>query len=509
MSSFVDDSCAYTYQTFADKVNEFSTLLSQCGVGASDKVMVLSENNPNWTVAFFSAVAFGRISVPVLPDSSALEVNNIIEHSETKAVFASTANLAKISEENKARMSLIVNISTLEIVSKNEVETPAATGTSEADDLCAIIYTSGTSGKPKGVMVPHRAFINNCLAAVELLKVKHSDIWLSLLPMAHTYEMTLGMVAPFFVGAKVYYLKGAPSVSLLMPALKKVRPTLIPSVPLILEKIYRKSVLPTIQKSHTLTWMQDHMPALLYLIIGKKLKKTFGGRLKVVGIGGAKLDSEVEAFLHAAHFPYAIGYGMTECAPLICLTTVKGTKVGSTGCAVPRMQVKINNPDKVTGEGEIVCKGPHVMLGYYKDPERTAEMFTEDGWMRTNDLAVRDAKGRFFIKGRLNNMILGPSGENIYPEEIEMIINGLDGVDESLVILDHGHLVALVRMVDGAIDLKDENSEKNEAKKAYLMKETNASVKKTSQITEVRFMKEPFVKTASSKIRRFLYNKNN
>lgn len=506
MSSFTDDSCAYTYQSFKDKVLELNTLLCNYGIGAQDKVMVLSENHPNWTAAFFSAVAFGRISVPVLPDSSPLEVNNIIEHSETRAVFASAANIAKISEENKAKLSLLVNLSTLEVLQKQEAQTPAKTGESQSNDLAAIIYTSGTSGRPKGVMVPHRAFISNCNAAVKLLKVNHKDIWLSLLPMAHTYEMTLGMVAPFFVGAKVYYLKGAPSVSILMPALQKVRPTLIPSVPLILEKIYRKSVLPTIQKSHTLTFMQDHFPGILYLIIGKKLKKTFGGRLKAIGIGGAKLDSEVERFLHAAHFPYAIGYGMTECAPLICLTKVGHTKVGSTGPAVPGMQVKINNPDRVTGEGEIVCKGPNVMLGYYKDAERTADMFTADGWMRTNDLAVRDARGRFYIKGRLNNMILGPSGENIYPEEIEMIINGLDGVDESLVISDKGHLVALVRMVDDVIKMSEEEKEK---KKAYLMKEANSSVKKTSQITEVRFMEEPFVKTASSKIRRFLYNKEN
>lgn len=511
VSSFVDGTQAYTYAEFGKKCDALSEQLSFAGVGAGDKVAILSENMPHWTLAFFSATAFGRVAVPILPDCSANEVVNILNHSETKALFVSERQISKIPQEVLDSMSIVVNLNTLAAVSQVDPMSVSKGMISrpQPDDLAAIIYTSGTSGKAKGVMLSHRNLCHNISASPDVQIVRSRHAFLSVLPMGHTYEMSLAMLYPFSEGAKVWYLNGAPTPSVLIKAFAKVKPNMMCSVPLIIEKIYRKSVLATIRKSPSLTWMQKHVPALLYTIIGIKLRKTFGGHLKVFAIGGAKLDSEVEAFLKKAHFPYAIGYGMTEMAPLICAVGKHGTVVGSTGPAMFGVQVKLLNPDPVTGEGEIVCKGPNTMLGYYKDPERTKEAFTEDGWLHTKDLAAIDAKGRYFIKGRLGNMILGASGENIYPEEIEMVLNGFEGVEDSLVAKIDGHLVAMVKLASDALDFAKEGEaefhEKAEAIKAKILSDINAVVNKASQISSIRLMKEPFEKTATHKIRRFLY----
>ena len=283
------------------------------------------------------------------------------------------------------------------------------------------------------------------------------------------------------------------------------------SVPLIIEKIYKNSVVPTIRRSRVLRWMKKHTPNLLCRLIGMKLKATFGGRLKFFGIGGSKLDTKVEEFLKKAKFPYAIGYGLTETAPLICNAGVKYTKPGSTGVAAYGVTVKLLNVNPETGEGEIVCKGDNVMLGYYKDPERTRSVFTDDGWFRTNDLATVDEKGRYYIKGRLSNMILGPSGENIYPEEIESVINNMEGVNESVVLERDGRLVALVQFNDNIINWNQEGEdqffEKLQARKEAIMNYVNRHVNKSSKINDVEVVKEPFEKTATQKIRRFKYSR--
>ena len=290
----------------------------------------------------------------------------------------------------------------------------------------------------------------------------------------------------------------------------EVRPAVVCSVPLIIEKIVRKMAMPRIKNNAALRLMSKCMPHILYPLVGKKLIKSFGGRLRYFPIGGAKLDSEVEAFLKKAGFPYMIGYGMTECAPLICGAGLKEVSVGSTGHAAHNVQVKLYNPNPKTGQGEVVVKGPNVMLGYYKDPERTKEAFTEDGWLHTKDLAFLDKKGHFHICGRIGSMIVGSSGENIYPEEIEMIINGVDDVEDSLVKSDkNNRLVALVKLNDGVIDwsanvniLEEKMSEISKS----IMTQVNSLVNKASQISSVILMKDPFEKTATRKIRRFLYN---
>jgi long-chain acyl-CoA synthetase len=294
-----------------------------------------------------------------------------------------------------------------------------------------------------------------------------------------------------------------------MKALKTVKPTTMLTVPLIIEKVYKGSVLPTIQKSRTLTWMNEHMNGLMCRIIGIKLKKTFGGCISFYGIGGAKLDPEVEAFLLKAKFPYAIGYGLTETSPLLGYAMNGWRRVGVTGYPVYNVKLKLHNINPETGEGEIVAKGPNVMPGYYKDPARTKSVFTEDGWFPTSDIAVQDEKGRFYIKGRNSNMILGPSGENIYPEEIENVLNNVEGVSESIVVERDGRLVALVQPLENYIDWDNESEDKMYEKidnwKKKILSITNKSVSKSSQVSSVEVMKEPFEKTATQKIRRFKY----
>ncbi len=511
LSRMVGSDMGYTYREFRKKCDEISARLSRYGIGAGDRVAILSQNMPNWTVAMFSLVPFGRVSVPILPDSSENEITNILTHSGSKAVFVSKRLLPKLSKECQDRMVLVIDIETFEIIRRDDsaftcdgwVRQP------QPDDLATIIYTSGTTGNAKGVMLSHRNLCANIMASLHAHKCTEKDVWMSILPMAHAYELSIGVLYPIFCGACVYYIQKPPTPTVLLSALKEVRPTVMLSVPLIIEKIYKNSVIPTIRRSRVLRWMHRHMRGLLCRLIGLKLKATFGGRLKFFGIGGSKLDIHVEEFLKKARFPYAIGYGLTETAPLICNAGVKYTRPGSTGVAAYGVTVKLMNVNPDTGEGEIVAKGDNVMLGYYKDPARTRTVFTDDGWFRTNDLATVDDKGRYYIKGRLSNMILGPSGENIYPEEIENVINNMEEVNESIVLERNGRLVALVQFNDNIIDWNQEGEdqffEKLEARKEAIMNYVNKHVNKFSKIREVEVMKEPFEKTATQKIRRFKY----
>ena len=504
----------YTFNSFKSKCDSISKKLTQYGIGAGDKVAILSQSMPNWSVAFFATVVHGRISIPILPDSSENEVTNIINHSESKVMFVSQKLSGKISQEVKDKMILIIEMDTFNVLKADEEKftCDGRTMVPTPDDIATIIYTSGTTGSAKGVVLSHRNLASNVITCYHSCKRDERDRWLSILPMAHTLEMTLGMLYPMYTGSTVYYLPKPPVASLLMKAMKIVKPTTMLTVPMIIEKVYKGSVLPTIKNSRTLTWMNEHMHGLMCRIIGMKLKKTFGGHISFYGIGGAKLDPEVEKFLLDAKFPYAIGYGLTETSPLLGYAMHGWRAVGSFGYPVYNVRLKLHNVNPETGEGEIVAKGPNVMLGYYKDPVRTKSVFTEDGWFRTSDIAVKDDKGRYFIKGRNSNMILGPSGENIYPEEIENVINNVEGVSESIVVERDGKLVALVQPQENFIEWDKESEdklyEKLDAWKAKLLKVTNKNVSKASQVSSVEVMKEPFEKTATQKIRRFKYKES-
>lgn len=512
-NELLDGDQKYTYHELAKAVTVLSCRMTRYGISAGDRVAILGENMPNWTVAFFAVTAFGRVAVPIISESSPNDIDKILEHSETRVLVVSKSKLSKISEESMARMSLIIQMDNLKVI-KEDINQYTGLGLVREplpDDLAGLFYTSGTTGKPKGVMLSHRNLCNNMPAAWYAAKFRPKRRWLSILPMAHTYEMAFSLLYPIYTGGCVYYLKKAPTPGVLKGALQRVKPHVVCSVPLIIDKIYKSSVRATIDKSKALTWMEKKMPWLLYRFIGKKLRHFFGGSLKFFGIGGAKLDPVVEAFLIKAKFPYAIGYGMTECAPLICAKSVGKGHCDSIGPRCHSMQVRLGNVNPETGEGEIQCIGNSVMMGYYKDPERTREAFTEDGWLRTGDLATKDKDGFYSIRGRLGSMIVGPSGENIYPEDIESLINNnISGVNESLVVSQNGQLVALVKLDDKVIDWDHEAEEKFyatlEEKKKEILNYVNKNVRKSNNINEVQIVKESFAKTATMKVKRFLYS---
>lgn len=512
-NELLDGDQKYTYHELAKAVTVLSCRMTRYGISAGDRVAILGENMPNWTVAFFAVTAFGRVAVPIISESSPNDIDKILEHSETRVLVVSKSKLSKISEESMARMSLVIQMDNLKVI-KEDINQYTGLGLVREplpDDLAGLFYTSGTTGKPKGVMLSHRNLCNNMPAAWYAAKFRPKRRWLSILPMAHTYEMAFSLLYPIYTGGCVYYLKKAPTPGVLKGALQRVKPHVVCSVPLIIDKIYKSSVRATIDKSKALTWMEKKMPWLLYRFIGKKLRHFFGGSLKFFGIGGAKLDPVVEAFLIKAKFPYAIGYGMTECAPLICAKSVGKGHCDSIGPRCHGMQVRLGNVNPETGEGEIQCIGNSVMMGYYKDPERTREAFTEDGWLRTGDLATKDKDGFYSIRGRLGSMIVGPSGENIYPEDIESLINNnISGVNESLVVSQNGQLVALVKLDDKVIDWDHEAEEKFyatlEEKKKEILNYVNKNVRKSNNINEVQIVKDSFAKTATMKVKRFLYS---
>ena len=509
---YVDGGQKYTYEEFRRKTEQLSLRMTRFGIKHGDRVAIFSQNMPNWVVAFFSATAFGRVAVPILPDSSEVELTNILNHSESKVLFISQRMMPKLSEECRKKITLIIDIETFEFIKRNDDDFRCNGWVKDPmpDDLACIIYTSGTTGNAKGVMLSHRNICHNLAASFKAQPAFTNDRFLSILPAAHAYEMNVSTLYSFYVGATCYTLQKPPTPTILLAAMKKVKPTIVCSVPLIIEKVVKNSVLPTIQKSRVLSWADKSLPRLLHWFIGKRMVKTFGGKLLFFGIGGAKLDPAVEEFLRSCNFPYAVGYGLTETAPLVCNLMVHRSKgVGSIGVASYKVEIRLDNVNPATGEGEIVVRGNNVMLGYYKDPERTLKVIDDDGWFHTNDVATVDEYGYYYIKGRLNNTILGPSGENIYPEEIEQVINNIEGVEESLVMERDGKLVALVKFTDNALDwnqaTEDKWFEELESRKQAVLDWVNKTVGKNSKIGEVDAMKEPFEKTATQKIRRFKY----
>ena len=386
----------------------------------------------------------------------------------------------------------------------------------DEEDLASIIYTSGTTGRSKGVMLTHKNIVFNAMKGMVIQPIDETDRFLSVLPLSHTYENTLGLILPMLAGSCVYYLRKPPTPAVLLPALAEVRPTMMLTVPLIIEKIYFNKILPAFRDKMVLKLLYQipFFRKKLNEAAGKKLLKTFGGNLKFYGIGGAKLNKSVEKFLIEAKFPYAIGYGLTETAPLLAGANPKKSVFDSTGPKIEGIELIIHNPDKETGEGEIWAKGPNVMKGYYKEPEMTKEVLTPDGWFKTGDLGALDSNNNLYIKGRLKNMIVGASGENIYPEEIESVINNFRFVVESLVIQQKGKLVAYVHLNMEELEkkyhhLKEDMSRQFEEKKKELLAElkeyVNSKVNKFSQINKVVNQPSPFQKTATLKIKRFLY----
>ena len=512
-----------TYNESAKEISALTAFLEKLGIKPGDKVAILSNNMPAWSSAYFSITFMGAVVVPILPDFSANEVGNVLSHSGARAIFISSSLLPRIedykSEDLKTGI-LIEDFSVLFSENKSIVFDPSARPEKKyevaEEDLASIIYTSGTTGRSKGVMLTHKNISFNALKGKVIQPVNENDRFLSVLPLSHTYENTLGLLLPMLGGACVYYLRKPPTPAVLIPAMAEVKPTVMLTVPLIMEKIYFNKILPGFREKLILRTLYkiSFFRKKLNVIAGKKLYKTFGGHLKFYGIGGAKLNKSVEKFLIEAKFPYAIGYGITETSPLLAGAGPQKSVLDSTGPAIEGVELKINNPDSKTGEGEIWARGPNIMKGYYKEPEMTAEVLTPDGWFRTGDLGVFDSENNLYIKGRLKNMIVGASGENIYPEEIESVINNFRFVVESLVIQQKGKLVAYVHLNMEELEkkyqnLKEDMTRQYEEKKEELLRElqeyVNSKVNKFSQINKVVLQQVPFQKTATLKIKRFLY----
>ena len=512
-----------TYLESAREIRALMAFLEKFGLRPVDKVALLSNNMPNWSSVYFSITFMGAVVVPVLPDFSANEVGNVLMHSGARALFISSSQLSKIADFQSDQLELIIQADDYSVISPSEIQLrfdpsaePAGRYDVNEDDLASIIYTSGTTGRSKGVMLTHRNICFNAMKGKVIQPVDENDRFLSVLPLSHTYENTLGLLLPLLGGACVYYLRKPPTPSVLIPAMAEVKPTIMLTVPLIMEKVYFNKILPTFTEKKLLKLLYG-IPFLrkkLNAVAGKKLYQTFGGHLKFFGIGGAKLNKSVERFLLEAKFPYAIGYGLTETSPLLAGANPSKSVFDSTGPAIEDIELIINDPDPKTGEGEIWARGATIMKGYYKEPELTSQVLTHDGWFKTGDLGVFDAKGNLYIKGRLKNMILGSSGENIYPEEIESVINNFRFVVESLVIQQKGKLVAYVHMNMEELEkkyqnLKDDMTRQYELKKEELLIElqeyVNSRVSKFSQINKVVLQPVPFQKTATLKIKRYLY----
>ena len=512
-----------SYETVYRESRALIAFLEKNGICPGDKVAILSSNMPNWGVAFYAVTFMGAVAVPILPDFSNTEVGNILEHSGTKAIFISTSLLQRIegfeSEELKTGI-LIEDFSLIFSENGTSVYNPASLPLKNYDvqeeDLASIIYTSGTTGRSKGVMLTHKNISFNALKACTIQSMDENDRFLSVLPLSHTYENTLGLILPMLCGSCVYYLRKPPTPAVLLPVLAEIKPTVMLTVPLIIEKIYFNKILPAFRENLMLKLLYKIPPfrKILNKAAGKKLINIFGGKLKFYGIGGAKLNKTVERFLIEAKFPYAIGYGLTETSPLLAGSNPSKSVFDSTGPAMDGVELIINNPDPKTGEGEIWAKGFNVMKGYYKEPEMTKEVLAPDGWFKTGDLGTFDKNNNLYIKGRLKNMIVGASGENIYPEEIESIINNFRFVVESLVVQQKGKLVALVHINREELEKKYQNLKQDMSKQVEdkveevlneLQEYVNSHVNKFSKIQKVVLQPVPFQKTATLKIKRFLY----
>jgi len=528
-----------SYAEFGKQVEDMSEFLRKEGIDNGDRVAILSENCVNWVIAFFAVTTMGAVAVPILPEFHANEVQHILRHSQSKAIFISEKLYNKLEEMDLVDLKLIILIDNFSIVPKRTSEarltemmregskelaklrvaakrlTGLHSASIDENDLVSIIYTSGTTGHSKGVMLTHKNIISDAEMTLQIVPVNHEDRLLSILPLSHTYENTLGLIIPVRQGASIYYLDKPPTARVLLPAMQKIKPTMMLTVPLVIEKIYKMRILPQFTSKALMRKLYKNslIRKQLHRIAGKKLIHSFGGEIRFFGVGGAALSPEVEMFLREANFPYAIGYGLTETSPLIAGTGPALTRFRSTGPAIPGVQLQIRDQHPITGEGEIVVKGDNVMQGYFNDPERTREILSEDGWLRTGDLGRLDKDNYLYIKGRLKNMILGPSGENIYPEGIESIINESDWVLESLVYEQHGQLIARVHLNYEKIDeeFRKRNTSNTQIAKeietilANLRNEVNSRVSSFSRLQRIIEQPEPFEKTPTQKIKRYLY----
>ena len=520
-----------TYRDVARRIAKLHIAFEQCGLCRGDKVAICSRNQANWGVSFLAAITYGAVAVPILHEFKAGNIHYLVNHSEARVLFVDDVIWEGLSPEEMPQLAVIVQINTLKFLyvdteERNSVRehlnesfgrkypnnfTPDDIDYYEdrSDELAVINYTSGTSGFSKGVMIPYRALYSNMefarLDAEPQLRAGMKCV--SMLPTAHMYGMMFEFLYEMSIGMHVHFLSRAPSPKIIMRAFAEIQPDIIIAVPLIIEKVYKSKLKPVIDKSKLIM----RIPVLDKVIAKRfcaELTQAFGGKFEEVILGGAAFNPEVERFLHKIGFHYTVGYGMTECAPIIGYAHWDSVKVGSAGRPARNMSFRIDSPDPRNIPGEVQVFGPNVCLGYYKNAQATREAFTEDGWFRTGDMGVIDEDGYLFLRGRSKCMILGPSGQNIYPEELEAVINNFTYVIESLVIEDDGGLTALIYPDYQQAQMDGMDSAALEVRLQGCLPEMNKLLPNFAQIKKVEMMPEDFERTPKRSIKRYLYQRN-
>lgn len=519
----------YTYATLSQQMTRIDALLTALDIHSGDRVALCGRNSTNWGVVFLTLMASRRVAVSILPDFTPEGVRELVNHSEAKVFFSGDAvwkNLtcgdttSSVLLEAMPGLKAIIGLTDLQPLALRDAKdadkfAPFALPTGNQvetdwwqigslDELCLLNYTSGTTSSPKGVMLTYKSLSANVEQVFGLVDDVAGESIVSILPMAHMYGLCIEFLGVAILGGHIHFITRNPTPTVLAGAFKEIHPVALVCVPLVLEKIFRQKVFPIVKRPHIRALMA--IPGIRTLL-GKKIRQTIidgmGGRVRYIVIGGAALNQEVETWMHRVQLPYIVGYGMTECGPLIAASRVGTFDMFSCGRQMNGMEIRIDSEDPQHVDGEILTKGTNLMIGYYKNEEATRAAFTEDGWLRTGDLGVLNARGDLFIRGRSKNMILGASGQNIYPEELEDKVNSIPGVVESLVIERDGHLIALI-FADPLYHrrLGKENVEQLISKR---LKHINHELPQYSQIKSFEFVAEEFAKTPKRSIKRFLY----
>jgi len=518
------------YRDVARRIAKLHIAFEECGLHRGDKVAICSRNQANWGVSFLAAITYGAVAVPILHEFKPGNIHHLVNHSEARVLFVDDIIWEGLSPDEMPGLSVVVQINNFKFLYAasedlaqirehlneefghrypNNFEEPDVNYYEDSpEELAVINYTSGTSGFSKGVMLPYRALYSNIEFAAKdacpMLKAGMNVV--SMLPSAHMYGMMFEFLFEMTIGMHVHFLSRVPSPKIIMKAFSEIHPDIIIAVPLVMEKVYKSKLKPLVDK----TKFYRRIPVLDKVIENKfctELTNAFGGQFEEVILGGAAFNPEVEKFLHKIGFHYTVGYGMTECAPIIGYAHWDKVKVGSAGRAALNMQIRIDSPDPENIPGEVQVKGPNVCLGYYKNEEATKASFTEDGWFRTGDMGVIDKDGYLFLRGRSKCMVLGPSGQNIYPEELEAVINNFTYVVDSLVVEDDGGLTALIYPDWHQADLDGMTRSAFEKRMTEILPAINAELPKYAQIKKIELMPEDFERTPKKSIKRYLYQR--
>ena len=516
------------YREVATQIAKIHLLFEQSGIEKGDKIVLCGRNCSSWAIIFFATLTYGAVAVPLLHEFKSDSITHLVNHSDGKILFVGDVVWEGLIAENMPKLSAIIQMQDFDLVGCNDEKFKSVFDNLESefakkyplgftkedvnyqrdnlDTLALINYTSGTTSVSKGVMLSYRSLLSNYMFACEVLpNLKPGDKVISMLPMAHMYGLQFEVIFEFIRGIHIHFLTRIPSPKIIAEAFARVQPDIIISVPLIIEKVYKTKLKPIVDKKSMKVLLRT--PVIDTIIKNKILTtliESFGGKFYEIIIGGSAFNREVETFFKKIGFPHTVGYGMTECGPIICYADWKNHKLGSCGKAVPRMEVKIDSPDETKITGEILVRGANVMMGYYKNEEATKAVLTEDGWLHTGDLGIKDKDGNVYIKGRSKNMILGASGQNIYPEEIEDLLNSMELVNESLVKEENGKLVALVYLDQDYLDTRNITLSQEEIKN-QIKTQANQVLSSYEQLSAIYLQEEEFEKTPKRSIKRYIY----